>query len=230
MLTNTFTKMSKDFVKVALNAIPELSVGKTRNTIKLYTGSPKKQLMIDTPVIRLPFGASIDTFKTFTSHNVYYLQASVDDAFVEEWNDFTEKMIEVVDSNRDTFDTDLSLDEIRSGFKNCLKSNDRGHLLKLNLPRDRLGDFNFHVFDQSKTKLNVDDSNITSILGKGTFCKALLKISKMWSFKDKNMFGFTLDVFQLKLSDKPPAEDLDLDLDTERNSEPPSAVEYEFLE
>jgi hypothetical protein len=223
--------MSKDFVKVALSSIPELSVGKTRNTIKLYTGSPKKQLMIDTPVVRLPFGASIDSFKTFTSHNVYYLQASVDDAFVAEWDKFTDKMVEVIDKNRETFDTELSLDQIRSGFKNCLKSNDRGHLLKVNLPRDRLGDFNFHVFDQSKTKLNIDDSNIATIIGKGTFCKALLKVSKMWSFKDKEMFGLTLDLFQLKLSDKPePEAEEDSDHGIETSPVCQGNVEYEFLE
>lgn len=194
---------SKDFETLLLNQLSEctLKLGLTRNTVKLYNNH-KKQLQFKTPVLRIPFGVNINKFKTYSSYNEYYMECSVDDDFVSEFQKFESKLfpllLEHPDYFKTTFEQPPTLENIQQYWKSPIRSNDYGHLLKVTLPRNITGDFDFTIWDHNSEQLNVDDSNITQLLSKHTKFTSVLRINKLWGFKEQ--YGLILHLEQLKLT------------------------------
>jgi uncharacterized protein YbaP (TraB family) len=72
--------------------------------------------------------------------------------------------------------------------------------MKLQLTRDRNGNFESFVFDEKKQKIPIDENNIEDILCKGKTFKTIIECVKVWYYDGK--VGTIWKIVQLKLSEK----------------------------
>lgn len=217
---------SKDFDTITLEELSNVSLklGKARTVVKLYNTN-KKQLQFKSPEqFTIPFGASIDKFKTYTSYNEYYMECSVSDEFKEFFNKFEGNIYPLIEKNVDLFDkielSNVTEETIKKAWKSPIRTNEYGHLFHIKLPRNNVGDFDFTVWDQDSKILYVDDSNISTVLKRFTKFTAVVRISKIWGYKEQ--YGMILNLEQLKLG-KPEPE-------RETNTKSVEAEEYLFLD
>jgi hypothetical protein len=72
-------------------------------------------------------------------------------------------------------------------------------LVKLQLPRDKNGNFTSFMFDEHKEKIKINDKNIEELLAKGKVFKCIIECSKIWAYKNK--VGSIWNVVQMKFSE-----------------------------
>ena len=110
------------------------------------------------------------------------------------------RIIELIQEYEQLFNTDndnINFNDIKSIYCPILKENKTyPKLMKISLPRDTKGNFDFVVFDETKNKITVDDSTIEQVLCKGKIYKGIIECSKIWYYKGK--FGTTWNFKQLK--------------------------------
>jgi hypothetical protein len=77
-------------------------------------------------------------------------------------------------------------------------------LMKLQLNRDKNGNFHTVFFDENKEKLRVNEGNIDDLLPRGKTFRCIIECSKIWSYNDK--VGSIWNIVQLKFADFKPKE------------------------
>lgn len=179
----------------------KLKLGKTKRNINIYHG--KQRLFFRSGKLRMPFGVQINKFKTYSDFTEYYIDFSLIESENEEFISLLKEMetrIKTLLADQKLLSED-TLDEITPKFTSILKEND-GYppLFKVNIPRKSSGHFDFTVFDQEKEIISISDSNIQDVLSKGSFCKIVFEIDKIWYFKER--YGITLKLNQLRLCKK----------------------------
>lgn len=176
----------------------KLKLGKSKRNVNVYHG--KQRLFFRTGKLKMPFGVQINKFKTYSDFTEYYIDFSVIDSenkeFLELFKEMEKKIKELlVDQKMLSED---SLEEVEKKFTGILKENEGYQpLFKVNIPRKSNGHFDFSVFDPEKELVSVTDSNIQDVLSKGSFCKIVFEIDKIWYFKER--YGITLKLNQLRL-------------------------------
>lgn len=180
-------------------------LGKSGRAVKLFY--EKEPLQICTSTMYLPFGVKSlnKEWSNFSEYNIdCSLNASGSDVSVS-----FRKSIEQID----TIIKDLTLQNLElfhnkneranADFKYSSILRENGtypKLMKLQLPRDKNGNFESFIFDENKQKISIDEENIDEILSRGKTFKAIIECSKVWYFNGK--VGSIWKVVQLKFSDK----------------------------
>ena len=185
--------------------LTKLKIGKSGRTLKvLYDGNP---LQIATSKMYAPFGVRVNNndYSHFTnchldsSLNQSKSAASV--AIQEIFFGLDEKIVELVRDNKNLFsfkdgsNVDFDGDDFYSPiFKG---KSEYPLLMKIALPREKNGNFDFVIFDENKQKVPVNDSNIEKVLSKGKVFKSIIECSKIWTYKGK--IGTTWNLVQMRM-------------------------------
>jgi hypothetical protein len=182
----------------------KVKIGKSGKTIKLlYDNSP---LQLVTSKMYAPFGVKINQsdYSHFTN---CHLDCSVSQSTLptgieisENFESLDKKIIEVIKSNSNLFNQkdvgEINFNE-DAFYTPIFKGNSTyPKLMKISLPRDKNGNFDFVIFDESKKKIKIDDSNIEEVLTKGKNFKCIIECSKIWTYK--NRIGTTWNVIQMR--------------------------------
>ena len=89
------------------------------------------------------------------------------------------------------------MDDMESMYSPILRPNKTyPKLMKIALPRDTKGNFEFVVFNENKEKVSITDSNIEEVLCKGKIFKGIVECGKVWYYNGR--FGTTWNLKQMK--------------------------------
>jgi len=189
-------------VNIADLDLSKLKIGKAGRAIKLiYNGNP---LQLVTTKMYTPFGVKIynNDYSHFTN---CHLDCSISETNVEIKKILEEldtRIRELITDSHDKAFGEINFDD-PSWYSSMFK--DTGNypkLMKISLPRDKNGNFDFVIFDDKKEKVKLDDSNIETVLAKRTVFKSIVECAKIWVFKGK--VGVTWNLVQMRLV---PAQD-----------------------
>lgn len=187
------------------------SLGKSGRTIKLlYNKTP---FQFCTSLLYSPFGAKSNV-KDWSKFDEYYLDCSLNQSnseqsikFREFLTKLDEKINELVKENKELLN--IPSDSSEYVYNTILRENKNyPKLMKLQLPRDKNGNFDCFIFNSDKSKIKINDSNVEETLSKGKIFKCIIECSKLWYFKEK--VGSMWNIVQLKFADiKLPNENMD---------------------
>lgn len=193
--------------------LEQLGFAKVRKAIKIVDAS-NKPLQVTSGELYLPFGVSSWENK-YSDYNDYSLQCYVDKT--EGFQEFCEELNERIQnmSNESSM-----IDTTNVDFTPILKHNkDFPKLLKINLPRDRFGNFDFVVFDQDSNKIMVTEDNIENIFCKKRTFKCIFENAKLWEYNGK--IGTIWNMIQAKyynIQENPVNEDTDDSVSDDQSS------------
>lgn len=182
----------------------------------------KQPLQFLTSTLYTPFGVkSIDN--KWSNFSEYSIDCSINAAQTESaqtFNTFLSKLDEVINeklkSNLHLFGNTNETDLIYSPILKQNKTYPK--LMKLNLTRDKNGNFTSFVFDEEKNKVKIDESNIEEILPKRKIFKCIIECNKVWVYNGR--MGSSWNIVQLKLSEnsKPFDNDININIDDSGNN------------
>lgn len=177
-----------------------LQVAKSGRTIKLLYD--KEPLSVCTSSLYSPFGIK-SVNKEWSNFTEYSIDCSMNQSsnenstgfrtFIEELDT---KLNELVQSNLHVFDKNASSAE----YSPFLRENKNyPKLMKLQLPRDKNGNFQSFIFDNNKDKIKISDNNIEEVVSKGKVFKCIIECAKLWYYNGK--IGSIWNVVQLKFNE-----------------------------
>jgi hypothetical protein len=112
------------------------------------------------------------------------------------------KLMTLIKENQHLFAKD-SVECDMSTYSQFLRDNNNyPELMKLNLPRDKNGNFSFFVFNENREKVMINDANVEELLKKGIIFKGIVECSKVWYYNGK--YGSQWNLVQLKLEKEVP--------------------------
>ena len=106
-------------------------------------------------------------------------------------------------------DSDYESDDIPNIYGSILRENKTyPKLMKISLPRDKNGNFDFVIFNKQKEQLTINnDDKLVDTLCKGKIFKGIIECAKIWYFKGR--FGTTWNLTQLKFVENNSSTDID---------------------
>lgn len=187
----------------------KLKVGLDKKTVKLYyekkdenNNSILEDFQIQLPHMHLPFGLKENENKNqWSNFKEYYFDCGL--------KDFSEK------DNFNQFLTNLNnkvmtlINESKNFKDNCNENNyykihKSNNLIKLNLLRDKEGNFNSYVFKYNSgkkhEKILLKDENIYDVVKQGTMFIPTINCSKIYFYKEK--FGSIWNIVQMLTIEK----------------------------
>lgn len=178
------------------------TLGKSGRTIKLLYN--KTSFQFCTSLLYSPFGAKSNV-KDWSKFDEYYLDCSLNQSnseqsikFREFLTKLDEKINELVKENKELLN--IPTDSSEYVYNTILRENKNyPKLMKLQLPRDKNGNFDCFIFSNDKSKIKINDSNVEETLTKGKIFKCIIECSKLWYFKEK--VGSMWNIVQLKFAD-----------------------------
>jgi hypothetical protein len=180
--------------------LSKLKLGKSGRTIKLiYEGNP---LQLVTTKMYAPFGVKIfnNDYSHFTNCHIDCSISETNMKIREAYQNLDDKIKELVmNSNEKTF-TEINFEDptfYSSMFKG---TSNYPKLMKISLPRDKNGNFDFVIFDDNKDKVKITESTIENVLGKRVVFKSIIECNKIWAYKGK--VGVTWNLVQMRLVPK----------------------------
>lgn len=153
-------------------SIEGLNVFKSGKSFKLVD-STKNPLTFVSCRLYLPFGTS--SFRNdYSGMNDYSISCYSDPDFSEFCTRLDGKISEAIQPY------------IHGELQPMLKQNkDYPKLLRLKLPRDSNGNFNFVVFDEKENKIKVTENNVYDVFCKKRAFKCVMQCDKISSWNDK---------------------------------------------
>ena len=176
-------------------------LAKSGRTIKLLYN--KEPVQFCTSTLYTPFGVkSIN--KEWANFTEYNLDCSLNQATSETacmFREFLEKLdqkiCELIKSNAALMN---NVDVENLVYNNILKENGTyPKLVRLQLPRDKNGNFQSFLFSESKDKIKLDEKNIETLLSKGKTFRTIIECNKIWSYNGK--VGSIWNIVQLRFSE-----------------------------
>lgn len=176
---------------------------KSGRSVKLMYN--KEPLQFCTATLYTPFGVrSIDRdWSNFSEYSidcsVSSLRSETSETFVNFLKELENNASKLVNDNLDIFKTPKSKQQIPETvqFSPIMRENGTyPKLIKLQLPRDKNGNFESFAFDQNKDKIRLSEDNIQTVLAKGKSFKCILECAKLWLWNDK--VGIVWNIVQLK--------------------------------
>jgi len=179
----------------------EFKLAKYGRVVKLLY--KKEPVQFCTTALYTPFGVrSIDKeWANFTEYSVDCVlnQANSENAvaFRKFLEQLDKTLVQLFKDNLYIFNNDMNGNET---YCPVLRENGSyPKLMKLQLPRDKNGNFETFMFDESKQKLQVTENNVTELLPKGKTFKCIIECSKVWFYNGR--VGSIWNAVQLKFSD-----------------------------
>lgn len=187
--------------------LSKLKLAKSGKMVKLMYN--KEPLELVTCKMYTPFGVKVNTnnYSNFTNCTI---DCSINQSNSEvglKYNELLEaldkKIIELIQESLHLFNTDVSYEseDIPNIYNHILRENKSyPKLMKISLPRDSKGNFDYVVFNENKEKVAItDDDKLSEVLCKGKIFKCIIQCGKIWYFKGR--FGVTWPLKQLKFVD-----------------------------
>jgi hypothetical protein len=172
----------------------KFKIGKSGRALKLLYDN--ESVSFCTSGLYTPFGVN-QNVKDWSNFTEYSVECSLNQSTSEQATAFRE-FLERLDSTIEN----LLKDQIPDGFVyyNILKeSSNYPKRMRLQLPRDKNGNFQSFIFDTDKTKIMLDDSSIESVISKGKVFKCIIECAKIWVYNGKA--GSIWNINQLKFSE-----------------------------
>lgn len=183
----------------------DLKLAKSGRTLKLIY--EKIPLSFCTAALYTPFGVK-SVIKNWSNFTEYTMDVSINEIsenqnFKEFLEKLDEKLKELIVDNNDLFKDPINIEN----YNYILKENKTfPKLIRLQLPRDKNGNFESFIFDENKNKIKIDDNNIKDILCKGTTFKCIIECSKLWIYEGR--IGTIWNIKQLKFSERPKQKEI----------------------
>jgi hypothetical protein len=185
--------------------VDKFKLGKSGRAIKLFYD--KEPVQICTSTMYLPFGVK-SVSKEWSNYSEYnmdcFLNNSTSDISIT-FRESIEKLDSIirnlVKENLTLFDSKTEKANENFIYNAILRENGSyPKLMRLQLSRDRNGNFESVIFDESKKKIKIDEHNIDTILTKGKNFKTIIECVKIWHYNGK--VGSIWNIVQLKFSEK----------------------------
>lgn len=185
--------------------ITNLKLGKSGRAVRLLYG--KEPLQLCTSTMYIPFGVKFSV-KEWTNYPEYYLDCFLNNSKSDISINFKncierlDGMIsDLVKDNLRLFDSKNETAKRDFEYSPILRENGQyPRLMRLQISRDRNGNFESFVFDENKQKVPIDENNIETVLCKGKTFKTIIECSKVWYYNGK--VGSIWKVVQLKFSER----------------------------
>ena len=182
----------------------ELKLAKVGKVVKLLY--KKEPLQLVTSKMYAPFGVKVQN-NDYSSYTKCHLDCSLNQnnstvsvKYREALEALDQKIAELIKEHVHLFNIKETID-YDNYYTPVLKENKSyPKLMKITLPRDRNGNFDFVVFNENKEKMPLDDNNIEQTLSKGKIFKGIVEFSKVWFFKGK--FGVMMNLVQMKFIER----------------------------
>lgn len=183
-----------------------LKLGKSGRAVKLLYN--KEPIQICSSTLYTPFGVK-SLNKEWSNYAEYNLDCSLNQSNSETSVLFRnsiqklDKMIEdLVKENTSLFDSKNEKCDENFVYSPILRENGSyPKLMRLQLSRDKNGNFESFIFDENKQKIKIDENNINEVLKKGKCFKVIMECVKVWYYNGK--VGSIWKIVQLKLSERP---------------------------
>lgn len=186
--------------------LEKLKLVKSGRAVKLMYD--KKPVCFCTSTLYSPFGA-----KSFKKEWATFPEYSVDCSLNQSNNDsavafksFLEKLdkriTELVQNNLEVFNNPKASVAIPDtvDYQPIMRENGNyPKLMRLQLTRDKNGNFTSFVFDENKNSIKIDEGNVSDVLVRGKVFKAIIECSKVWLYNGK--VGTVWNVEQLRFAD-----------------------------
>lgn len=189
----------------------KLKVVKSGRTVKLMYD--KKPLSFCTSTLYSPFGVK-SFMKEWANFPEYSIDCSLNQSgsenavafktFIEKLD---EKVAEIVRDNLDAFNNPKAKEPVPSTVDYQPMMRENGNypkLIKLQLPRDKNGNFTSFVFNENKESVKIDEGNVSDVLVKGKVFKTIIECSKVWLYNGR--VGTIWHIDQLRFSDSSKAK------------------------
>lgn len=179
--------------------LEKLQLGKSGRAVKLVY--EKESFQMHTIKLYTPFGVK-SVNKEWSNITEYYIDCSLNQSDSEVAVEFRQQ-VEVLDQKIKNLVTDNT--ELFKGqntdsvvYNPILRENGTyPKLMRLQLPRDKNGNFTFFAFDENKGKIKITEANIENVLSKGTVFRGIVECQKVWLYNGK--VGTIWNLVQLKM-------------------------------
>lgn len=188
----------QDFLNVNWD---DFELAKSGRAVKLLY--KKNPLQFCTSTLYSPFGVR-GVSKEWSVLTDYHIDCSLNQsasetsvAFKEFLEKLDEKILDLVHENEELFKCEEDITDCV--YSSILRENGAyPKLMKLQLSRDKNGNFESFFFDETKCKIKVTEDNIEEVLTKGKNFKCIVECSKLWCYKGK--IGSVWHIVQCKFS------------------------------
>lgn len=185
--------------------LDKFKLGKSGRAIKLFYD--KEPVQICTSTMYLPFGIK-SVSKDWSNYSEYNMDcflnnstSSISTTFRESIEKLDDIIRNLVSENITIFDSKNETARDTFVYNPILRENGSyPKLMRLQLARDKNGNFESIIFDESKKKIKIDEHNIDTVLTKGKNFKTIIECVKIWYYNGK--VGSIWNIVQLKLSEK----------------------------
>ena len=185
--------------------ISKLKLGKSGRAIRLFY--EKEPLQICTSTMYIPFGVK-SLVKEWSNYSEFYMDCFLNNSksdisvnFKESLDKLDLTINDLVKNDINLFDTKVERAKQDFQYSPILRENGTyPKLMKLQLTRDKNGNFESYIFNQDKTKVVINENNIEAVLSKGKSFKAIIECVKVWYYNGK--VGTIWKIVQLKFSEK----------------------------
>jgi hypothetical protein len=185
----------------------DFGLGKSGRAIRLLYN--KEPVQFCTSTMYIPFGVK-PVNKEWSNFTEYNMECSLNQSSSETSVAFRESIKKLDDIVQSLVKKNLSLFNLKNeiatenfGYTPILRENGTyPQLMRVNLPRDRNGNFESFIFDERKQKMPLNENNINELLSKGKTFKCIIECVKVWYFNGK--VGSIWKVVQLKFSERNP--------------------------
>ncbi|NBU34174.1 hypothetical protein EB118_04875 [bacterium] len=171
----------------------KLKIGKSGRLLKLVYD--KEPLSFCTEALYMPFSVNSNT-KEWSNMTEYSIECSLDQSSSEQsvaFKTFLEKLDETVESLLKAHP------DVTTDFTYYKFFKDNGNYpkrMRLQLPRDKYGNFCSFVFDNNKNKIPISEDNLETVLCKGKVFKCIIECAKVYIYNGKA--GSIWNITQLK--------------------------------
>lgn len=197
-------------------------LGKSGRAVKLLYN--KEPVQICTSTLYCPFGIK-SVAKEWSNFTEYYTDCFLNNSksdlstnfkgSIENLDNLVQKLVK---ENLGLFNSKTEVANDNFAYSPILRENGAyPKLMRLQLTRDRNGNFESFIFDENKKKIPLDENNIETILCKGKTFKTIIECVKVWYYNGK--VGSIWRVVQLKFSEKVTHVEPD-ELNTEQKMNP----------
>lgn len=187
--------------------ITKFKLGKTGRAIKLlYDKEPVK---LCTSSLITPFGVK-SVNKDWSAFTEYYIDCSLNQSLsetssstafknaIDTLDDVIQKLVKenitLFNNKSENANEDFVYNKI------LRENNNYPKLMKMQLVRDKNGNFESFIFNENKEKIKIDEKNIEEVLAKRKIFKCIIECAKIWYYNGK--VGSIWNINQLKFSNK----------------------------
>jgi len=182
-----------------------LKLGKSGRAIKLLYN--KEPIQICSSTLYTPFGVK-SVNKEWSNYAEYNIDCSLNQSASETsiiFRNSIEKLDKIIEKlvkeNINLFNSKNETANEKFVYSPILRENSTyPKLMRLQLSRDKNGNFESFIFNENKQKVKIDENNIDEILSKGKTFKTIIECVKVWYYNGK--VGSIWRIVQLKFSER----------------------------